>query len=144
MSAIDDIKKGIVTKISQVDLVNKVYGFEKVNPDGFPAAFVTFQGSEIQFFTTAENKRIYIYRVLVLCQVGQDTTNTVVMDAAEQAIQQITGDILDTMDSDITLDNNTEVIFVEAAVGQPGYVFYEGGQARSSEITLKVHSIYLV
>lgn len=144
MSAINDIKRGVVTKIAAVSSVNKVYDYEKINPDGFPAAFVTFQGTENQFFTNAENKRVFIYRILILCQIGQDASNTVALEQAELTIQQITGDILDTMDSDITLDNNTEVIFVEAAVGQPGYVNYEGGMARSSEITLKIHSIYLV
>lgn len=144
MAAIDDIKRGIVRKIAAVSSVNKVYDYEKVNPDGFPAAFVTFQGTENEFFTNAENKRIFAYRILILCQIGQDASNTEALEQAELTIQQITGDILDTMDSDITLDNNAEVIFVEAAVGQPGYVNYEGGMARSSEIILKIHSIYLV
>ncbi len=144
MSAIDDIKKGIIKNISAVESVNKCYSYEKLNPGGFPAAFVTFLGTENQFFTTAENKRVFIYRVLILAQIGQDTSDSAALEQAEATIQQVTGDILDAMDSNITLDNNTEVIFVEAAVGQPGYVQYEGGEARSSEIVLRVHSIYLV
>lgn len=144
MSAIDDIKKEIIRKISGISSINKVYGYEKVNPAGFPAAFITFQGSENEFFTNAENKRIFSYRVLILVQIGQDTTSTDAVDLAEQTIQQITGDVLNTMDSDITLDGASEVVFMEAAVGQPGYVEYEGGMARSAEVTLKVHSIYIV
>lgn len=144
MSAIKNIKKGIITNIAAVSSINKVYDHEKLNPQGFPCAFITFQGTENEFYTTAENKRIYAYRILVLAQIGQDTSNTAVVEQAEQTIEDCVGDILDTMDSDITLDNNTQVIFVEAAVGQPGYVDYEGGVARSGEITIKVHSIYLV
>lgn len=144
MSAIKNIKKGIVTNISAISSINKVYDFEKLNPTGFPCAFVTFQGTDNEFYTTAENKRIYTYRILVLAQIGQDTSNTDIVELAEQTIEDCLGDILDTMDSDITLDNNTQVIFVEAAVGQPGYVDYEGGVARSGEIMIRVHSLYLV
>lgn len=144
MSAIKNIKKGIMTNIAAVASINKVYDHEKINPAGFPAAFVTFSGTENEFYTTAENKRIYVYRILVLAPIGQDLSNTDSVEQAEQTIEDCVGDILDTMDSDITLDGNSQVIFVEAAVGQPGYVDYEGGVARSGEITLRIHSLYLV
>ncbi len=144
MSAIKQIKKGIITNLSAISSLNKVYDHEKINPAGFPAAFVTFSGTENEFYTTAENKRIYAYRILVLAPIGQDLSNTNSVEQAEQTIEDCVGDILDTMDSDITLDANTQVIFVEAAVGQPGYVDYEGGVARSGEVTIKVHSLYLV
>lgn len=143
MSAIKNIKKEIIRNLSAVDSINKVYGFEKLNPDGFPAAFVTFNGMDNEFFTNAENKRIYTYRVLLLVPISADAS-TEALDEAEETIQDVTGDILNTMDSDITLDDATEVVFMEAAVGEPGYVEYEGGQARSSEILLRIHSVYLV
>lgn len=143
MSAIKNIKKEIIRNLSAVDSINKVYGFEKLNPDGFPAAFVTFNGMDNEFFTNAENKRIYTYRVLLLVPISSDAS-TEALDEAEETIQDVTGDILNTMDSDITLDDATEVVFMEAAVGEPGYVEYEGGQARSSEILLRIHSVYLV
>lgn len=144
MSAIKVIKKQIINKVSAVSSVNKVYDYEKVNPDGFPAVFVTFSGSDNEFFTNAENKRVFTYRVLVLVPLGQDNITPDAVEQAEQAIQDVTGDILDAMDSDITLDDSAQVVFMEAAVGEPGYVSYEGGQARSSEILLRVHSVYLV
>ena len=143
MSAIKNIKKEIIRNIYAIDSINKVYGFEKINPDGFPAVFVTFNGRDNEFFTNAENKRVYTYRVLLLVPISADG-NTEALDEAEEVIQDVTGDILNTMDSDITLDDATEVVFMEAAVGEPGYVEYEGGQARSSEILLRVHSVYLV
>lgn len=144
MSAIKNIKANLVTKISSISSINKVYDYEKINPDGFPAAFVTFTGNDNEFYTTAENKRIYTYRILVLAPIGQDLSNTPALEQAEQTIEDCTGDILDALDSDITLDGNVQVIFVAASVGQPGYVSYEGGQARSGEITVKIHSLYLV
>lgn len=144
MSAIKNIKYQIIRRLSAVSSINKVYDFEKTNPAGFPAAFVTFAGTDNEFFTNAENKRIYTYRILLLAQIGQDRTNADQVEEAEHTMQDVLGDVLDSMDSDITLDGNTQVIFMEAAVGDPGYVEYEGGWARSGEIKLKVHSLYLV
>lgn len=144
MSAIKNIKSGIISKLSGISNLNKVYDHEKLNPAGFPCAFVTFAGSENEFFTNAENKRIYSYRVLVLVQIGQDRSNTDRVELAEQTIQDLTGDIIDNMDSDITLSNNSQVIFVEASVGEPGYYEYEAGWARGVAITVRVHSIYIV
>lgn len=144
MSAIKDIKYQIIRRLSAVSSINKVYDYEKINPDGFPAAFVSFAGSDNEFFTNAENKRVYTYRILLLAQIGQDRTNADQVEEAEHQIQDLVGDVLDSMDSDITLDGNTQVIFMEAAVGDPGYVEYEGGWARSGEVKLKVHSLYLV
>lgn len=144
MSAIKDIKKGIIRNISAVDSVNKVYGYEKLNVDGFPAVCITFTGTDNQFHTNAENERTYTYRALVLAQIGQDISNSNVVDEAEEIIEDVTGDIMNVMDSDITLDENTEVVYIEATVGSPGYVEYEGGMARTSEIFIKVHSIFLV
>lgn len=144
MSAIKQIKQEIVNKLSAVDSLNKVYNFEKMNPDGFPAAFVTFTGSDNEFFTNAENKRVYSYRVLVLAQIGQNRDTPDQVDKAEQVIQDVLGDVLDAFDSDITLRDNVQVIYSEAAIGESGYMEYEGGWARSAEITLKIHSIYVV
>jgi hypothetical protein len=144
MSAIKNIKKEIIRNLATVSSINKVYDHEKVNPAGFPAAFVTFQGSDNEFFSNAENKRVFAYRVLILAQIGQDRNNLNAVESAEQVIEDVTGDILDKMDSNLTLGGYTQVIFMEAAVGEPGYVEYEGGYARSAEITLKVHSLYLV
>lgn len=144
MSAIKNIKNGIIRKLSAISTINKVYDHEKLNPAGFPCAFVTFAGSENEFFTNAENKRVYSYRILILVQIGQDRSNSDRVELAEQAIQDITGDVIDNLDSDITLSNNSQVVFVEASIGEPGYYEYEAGWARGVAITVNVHSIYIV
>lgn len=144
MSASNNIKADIIDKLSALSSFNKVYGWEKINPAGFPCAFVTFAGAENEFFTNAENKRVFGYRVLILVFIGQDRSATSQLEKAEQQIQDLLGEAIDAFDSDITLGNNTQTLFVEAAVGEPGYVEFEGGWARSAEINLRVHSIYLV
>lgn len=144
MSAIKNIKKSIITQLATISTVNKVYDHEKINPTDFPCVFVTFNGSDNEFFTNAENKRVHSYRILALAQIGQDRTNSDRVELAEQTIEDITGDILDKLDSNITLAGDTQVIFMEAAVGTPSYYEYEGGWARGVEIIAKVHSIYIV
>lgn len=144
MSASSVIKADIITKLSALSSFNKVYGWEKINPEGFPCAFVTFAGAENEFFTSAENKRIFAFRVLILAMIGQDRSNTNALERAEQQIQDLLGDAIDAFDSDITLGENAQTIFVEAAVGEPGYVETEAGWTRSAELNLRVHSIYTV
>lgn len=144
MHAIKAIKTEIIKKLTNVSTLNRVYSYERINPEGFPCAFVTFASNENEFFTNAENKRVYGYRVLLLAQIGQNRSSADRVQAAEEAIEEAVADVLDALDSDITLGGNSQVIFVEAAIGEPGYVEYEGGWARSAEITIRVHSIYVV
>lgn len=144
MHAIKAIKTEIMKKLTNVSTLNRVYSYERINPEGFPCAFVTFDSNDNEFFTNAENKRVYGYRVLILAQIGQDRSNSDRVQAAEEAIEEAVGDVLNSLDSDITLGSNSQVLYVEAALGQPGYVEYEGGWARSAEITIRVHSIYVV
>lgn len=147
MSAIKQIKAEIIDKVSAVSSINKVYGYEKKNPAGFPAAFITFFGTENEFYSNAENKRVYIYRCLILAQIGQTDPNNAsseVLEMAEAQIEDVTQDLIDAIDADYTLGDYIQVLFVDAAVGEPGYVQYEGGWARSAEITIRVHSLFLV
>jgi hypothetical protein len=144
MGAIQNIKKSLITQISAISTINKVYNHEKINPAGFPCAFITFAGSDNEFYTNAENKRVHSYRILILAQIGQDRSNSDRVEQAEQVIEDITGDVLDRLDSNITLDSNTQVIYMEAAIGTPSYYQYEAGWARGVDITVKVHSIYIV
>lgn len=144
MSASNNIKADLIDKLSAISSFNKVYGWEKINPAGFPCAFITFAGADNEFFTNAENKRIYKYRVLILTMIGQDRNNTDAAEKAEEQIQDLIGDAIDAFDHDITLGANAQTLFVEAAVGDTGYIEFEGGWARSAELTINVHSIFLV
>ena len=147
MSASSNIKREIIRKLSALTDFNKVYSYEKLQPNGFPAVFVTTTGVANEFFTNAENKRVYGYRVLILMQGGQGLVGDApedVMDTAEQGIQELVERAINAIDSDYTLDDNSQVVFVEAAVNEYGYVEYEGGWARSAEVTLNVHNIFIV
>lgn len=147
MSAIKSIKKEINRKVSAVTSVNKVYDYEKINPTGFPAACITYAGMENEFFTNAENKRVYVYRIFVMVRISESEASSTSdqVEIGEQQIQDITADVIDAIDDDYTLGgDDAEILFVEAAVGEPGYIQTEGGWCRTSEITVRVHSLFLV
>lgn len=144
MSASNNIKTDIMDKLSALPAMNKVYSFEKMNPDGFPCAFVTFTGNDNDFFTTAENKRVYGFRIAIAAQIGQDLNDVDKNELAEQTIQELIGEAIDAFDHDITLGNNAQVVFVESAVGESGYTEMEGGWVRMGTVNLKVHSLFLV
>lgn len=147
MSASTNIKKEIIKKLSALTDFNKVYSYEKLQPGGFPAVFVTSTGVDNEFWSTAENKRVYGFRVLILMQGGQGLIGDApedVMDTAEKGVQDLVERAINAIDSDFTLDDNAQVVFTEAAVGESGYVEYEGGWARSAVVNLKVHSIFVV
>lgn len=148
MSAIQNIKDEIINKLDNLEDFNKVYGHEKLNPSGFPAIFVTFAGMDNEFFTNAENKRVYEYRILVLVQVGQKTVGETsapdVTDEAEKAVQELTQRAIDALDSDYTLGDYGEMVYMEAVVGEPNYYEFEGGWARGIEFRVRIHSVYVV
>lgn len=144
MSASNNIKADIIDKLSATASMNKVYSYEKINPAGFPCAFVTFAGAENEFFTNAENKRIFVYNIRLVTFIGQDRSNTNQLERAEGQIQDVLGEAIDAFDSDIELGDNAQVLFLEAAVGEAGYIEMEAGWARSVDMKLRVHSLYLV
>lgn len=146
MSASDSIKHEIITKISALSSVHVCYGTEKLNPKGFPAVFVTLQGIDGEFSSTAENRRIYSYRAFAMYPIGPsiDTATEEALAKAERVLAQVLEDIINTIDSDFELNDNSQVLFTEAADSDFGYIEYEGGWAKSAQITLRVQNDYLV
>ena len=95
------IKYQIIKKIEAGSSAAKVYGFDKLPVSQFPAVFVKVSGVDGDFWTNAENMRVYSYRVLILFQIGQtptDVTNDR-MQNAEDAVAQVVDEILNVIDS---------------------------------------------
>lgn len=112
----------------------------------FPAVFVKVSGVDGEFWTNAENMRVYSYRVLILFQIGQtptDVTNDR-MQNAEDAVAQVVDEILNVIDSDYELDDYGLVLFIDAVDSTYGEYSYEGGYAKGAELTIRVHSQYTV
>lgn len=140
------IKYQIIKKIEAGSSAAKVYGFDKLPVSQFPAVFVKVSGVDGEFWTNAENMRVYSYRVLILLQIGQtptDVTNDR-MQNAEDAVAQVVDEILNVIDSDYELDDYGLVLFIDAVDSTYGEYSYEGGYAKGAELTIRVHSQYTV
>lgn len=145
-SAMSMIKQQIISKIDNLESVQKVYPAEVPNPDGWPAVFVTAADLEGEFSSNAENSRIYAYNVVILLPEGQDyPTNTEYerLDYTEKVVGEVVDEIINAVDTDFELDslpNDTTVLFVNAADCQWGKYPFEGGVAKAAQVTLRVYT----
>lgn len=143
-SASQRIKAQLKQKVSALSSVQKTYGYEEINPDGWPAVFITPSDMDGQFSSSAQNSRIYAYRLLILFPVGQDfvpdgTANR--MEYAEAVVASVLDEIVNTMDTDFELPNSDPtVLYMEAADCLWGTYSYEGGVAKAAEITLRIYT----
>lgn len=136
------IKQLLINKINGLDSTQTVYGYEELNPEGWPAVWVTDSSMTGEFVTTAENRRIYGFSVTVMMDVGQDYPNQGGKDRVEfvqDTISDVVDDIIDSVDTDYELDGTT-ILFVDAADYERGHVVLENGQAKAVNITLLVNS----
>lgn len=142
MSVSVTIKNQIKAKIESVSAVQVVYGYEEVNPSGWPAVMLTPADMSGEFSSNAENSRQYGYRVQILFSLGQDmetpkTLNR--LEYAENTIATVIDGIINAVDDNYELDRSP-VLFVNAADVSWGYVTGEFGEARSAEVTLIVYT----
>lgn len=146
MSVSIDIKNQIKRKIETCPSVQKVYGYEEVNPSGFPCVFVKATGMDGEFASNAENRRLYSYRILILFPLGQDIETPKQLNRleyAENVVGTVVDEIINAMDTDIELEGSP-VLFDNAADATWGTFPYEGGVAKAAELTLTVYTELVV
>lgn len=142
MSVSIQIKDQIIDKIEALTTIQKVYPALKLNPDGWPAVFITTNSEEGEFSSNAENSRVYTYNCSVLFPLGQDFVPEAEgerLDYAERVIAGAIDDVINAVDTDFELDGNP-VLYVNAADVEWGYVDYEGGVARAANVILRVYT----
>lgn len=144
MSVSTDIKNHIKANIQDCASVQQVYGHEEINPSGFPAVMVTAGDMEGEFSSNSENSRTYAFRILILFSIGQDypiPPQTNRLEYAEQVVATVIDEIINISDTDFELDGSgPTILYVNAADVLWGYTDYEGGKARSAELTLRVYT----
>lgn len=143
MSVSKLIKDQIKSKIQSCPSVQQVYGYEEINPQGWPAVMLTVTDMDGEFSSNTENSRLYAYKALILFPVGQDMpglpARTNRLEYAEDVIATVVDEIIDAVDDDFELDG-TPVLYTNAADVQWAYTAYEGGEARSAQLTLRVYT----
>lgn len=138
------IKEQIKQKIQALDAVDSVYGYEEVNPSGWPAVFITPMDVDGEFSSNAENSRFYSFLILVLFPLGQDfvpESEAPRGDYAESVVASVIDEIINTMDTDFELDDSDPtVLYMNAADASWGTFAYEGGVAKAAQINLRVYT----
>jgi hypothetical protein len=144
MSVSTDIKNHIKANIQACPSVQTVYGHEEFAPSGFPAVMITASDIDGEFSSNAENSRVYGFRVLILWDINQNPPSGITMDRgeyAEQVIATVIDEIINVSDTDFELSGSDHtVLYVNASDVLWGYTQYEGGEARSAELTLRVYT----
>lgn len=147
MAVVLNVKKELIKKISALSSVQKVYGWEHNNPEGFPSVMVIPVAEEGSFSSNAENRRVYRFNATVLHSIGQDLEGQAAnnrMEEAERIVPEVVEDILDTIETDYELGGYAQVLFVRALSVEYSYVIYDGGWAKSAVITIEIETEFNV
>ena len=139
------IKQQVMDKIEAQPSVAKVYGFDKLPIEQFPAVMVKYGTMDGEFATTAENRRVYAYTAKILVPIGKDLNNVADdrLQWAEEAIGQVVEEIINALDSDFELGQfNANVLYTRALDVLYSEYSYEGGYAKGAELTIQVVTDY--
>lgn len=143
MSVSTTIKQRLIQKVQNCPSVQKTYGYEQINPTGWPAVMITPTDMDGEFVSNAENSRVYAYQLLILFPIGQDMktlpADTNRMEYAETTISTVIDEIINTVDNDFEL-GDTPVLYVNAADSSWGEYTYEGGVAKAAQLTLRIYT----
>lgn len=143
LPVVTQIKQMFISRIEDLDSVQKCYGAMVLNSDGFPAVYITPQSQEGEFSSNSENSRNLIFEAIVLMPVGSDwvdgETEAERMEFAEQIVAKVAEDISNVIDFDFELDGGS-VLYTNAVDAEWGYLQAEFGWARSLSITLNVYT----
>lgn len=97
------IKAAIKTHLEAITGIQHVYGYEKGNLDGFPAATLTLSEIECNYESTAEDERKYSFKIRVYQEMDDDGVGA---STAETTIEALIDTILEKFEDDYTLSGN--------------------------------------
>lgn len=129
------IKTAIKTHLEAITGIENVYGYEKGNLDGYPAAVVTLKEINCEYETTTEDERKYVFNVKIYQEMDEDGVGA---EAAEDRVEDLIDTVLDKFEDDYTLSGNCHKVNIR---GVAGYVD-RGNSMRVLEFTLDCYVIY--
>lgn len=142
MADVNTIKDRIVEKLEGLSTIQKVYPAEKVNPEGWPCAFVRTSDLENEFSSTAENSRVYGFNITVAFPISQDFVPEEEkdrLDYSEFVLNECLDQVISAFDEDMEL-GNAPVLYTEAIDAEWGYMEFEEGVAQALKFTLKIYT----
>lgn len=142
MSIAIQIRNQIKDYVQSCPSVQAVYGYENVNPSGWPCVIISLQGINGEFSSNTENSRVYQFKVLALWSLGQDIEVPKQLDRleyAEEVLTTVIDEIITAVDNNFELEG-LPTLYVNASDVTWGYMAAEFGEARSAEIILNVYT----
>lgn len=146
MSISNTVKQQLISFIDKLPGVEKTYGHEELNPDGYPAVFVRPGNMDGEFVDNAHNSRIYAFEITCVFPTGQDFVkdNSVNREEfAEETIATVLDEIINAVDTNFQLDG-TPVLYANAADIQWGSANLENGVCKAAQISLRIYTEYQV
>lgn len=148
MSISTTLKNQVMDYIQACDSVKVTYGHQELNPSGWPAVFVEATGMDGEFVDTANNKRIYAFRVTILFPISQEMpglpAGTNRLEYAEQTIATVLDEIINTLDTNFVGEGSPVLYFEAASNIQWGEAEIESGMVKAVEATLRIYTEFRV
>lgn len=138
------VRNAIYDVIDGLSSVGEVYKYEEAHPSRWPAVFITQADMEGTFATTSENRRIYGFNVIVAMPTAQNMPkdeSQKKLEYAEGVCNEVVDQIIGAVDDSLDLDN-VDVLFVEAADAEWGFMRSQSGDVRAVRILLRVVTDY--
>lgn len=147
MSISTTVKQQLMDIIQAQPSVKKTYGHEEMNPSGWPAVFVNTTGMVGEFVDTANNSRVYSYRITIVFPMSQDMPGLPAgsnrLEYAEQTIATVLDEIVNAVDTDFELEGSP-VLYVNAADADWGEAAIDVGIVKAVQITLMIYTEFRV
>lgn len=146
MSISTTVKKQLIDFINALPSVDKVFGYEELDPKGFPAVFVRAGSMDGEFVDNAHNSRIYSFQITCVFPTGQDFIKDSSVnreEKAEEIIATVLDEIINAVDTNFELEG-TPVLYANAADIQWGSANIEVGVAKAAQISLRIYTEYQV
>jgi len=150
MSVSTNLKTTLINRINDLSSVQAVYGYPKLDPQGWPAVWVMTANLDGEFASTTENSRVYGYDVWVLFPQNKKFSGSSgdPTEFAENRIAEVTDDIIDDIAKNFTLPDPSVTLpvtrYVNAANAEWGVFDYEGGKVSGVRITLLIYTEFNV
>ena len=130
-----DIKNAIKAHITAVTGIKSVYGYEKGNLNGYPAATVTLQAIACEYETNTEDQRKYTFKVKIYQELENDAEGA---ETAEATLEALLDTVIGKIEDDWDLGGLCHKVNIN---GVAGYVD-RGVNMRVLEFNIDCYALY--
>lgn len=129
------IKSAIIAKLEAITGIKKIYGYEKGDLDGFPAATVVLVGIEAPILDNVSDSRRYDFRIRLYQEMEEDGVGA---EEAESRVDALIDTLIGTFEDDYRLGGLAYNTNLKVEMGYPD----RGPSMRVFDMTLEVYAIY--